>query len=168
MVLFYEWSKDKHWLEQLKPKRSVLASMDDFVDYGRQLITIAERLIAFEPHCCLGPLRGASFPCSLAAVTTNAYAVFDFFDYRAGSQPKNYQRVNSELRTIVAKRNPGCAVFRVAVVDTSISGHGINALVGILKSIREDISHYRKQRWELQIHLLHDSRGGQRFRSFRV
>ena len=87
-VLAYDWSKDRKELEQLSPKKWPLASTHDFDEYARKIITVAECLVDFEPHCSVGPLRGSSFPSSLAAVTTNNHVTFDFFNFRTGSPGK--------------------------------------------------------------------------------
>ena len=123
------WAEKKEQVEQLKPKNQPWAEITDFIDYSRGIINIAECLLLQNPHCCLAPLRGASFPGSLTKVTTYGKVAFDYFDYRNRNLSGRRAEIIKEMGNIIARRNTGEESFRLAVIDAAIGGHGINDLV---------------------------------------
>lgn len=156
----YDWRKEGHKIEAQPAKSRPWASMESFIVYSRRIIEIAESVAAFQADCCLGALRGAAFPASLVETTTYGRATFDYFNYRNGNSKENHPRVLAELEQIIKRRNIDSPEFRIAIVDAAIGGHGITAMVPLLRNIWDSSGDYNKQRWLILIHLLHDRREG--------
>jgi hypothetical protein len=100
-------------------------------------------------------LRGAAKPCVLVEVMNKGSVQYDFFDFQRGSDPQNHGRIISDLKEILEARDPERENFRINVTDTAHGGQGINALVSALKEIKEGTNAFKKQIWNLDVHLLH-------------
>lgn len=127
----------------------------DFHAYGQQIEILAHRATDAKSHVCLGPLRGASKPCVLAEVMSRGELQYDFFDYQRGSDPASRPAVISRLKPILIARDPNQELYRINVTDTVKGGYGINALVSIMKEIKEGTAAFQNQSWMLDLHLLH-------------
>jgi hypothetical protein len=127
----------------------------DFDVYGDRLISLTHHILESEPHCSLGPVRGGAKPCALVEVMSRGACEYDYFNYQCGSHAANRQRVLGDLKPILLARNPEEEVYRINVTDTAGGGHGINALVSILKEIKEGTADFRNQKWQLGVRLLH-------------
>jgi hypothetical protein len=128
----------------------------DFLLYGEALTSISENVRHFTPDCSLGPLRGASKPCTLVEVMSRGGVNYDFFNYQEGHKLSNRPRVIGDLKPILLARNPENETYRINITDAACGGQGINALALILKEIKESTSEFKRQNWELRLDLLHD------------
>lgn len=129
----------------------------DFDVYSEKLVELTEHTTKAAPHCLLAPLRGAAKPCATTEVMSRGQIRYDYFNFQAGSDSKNHGRITNDLGSIIGQRDPGLDVYRINVTDTARGGQGINALVSLLKDIREGRSQFKHQRWILDLNLLHDT-----------
>jgi hypothetical protein len=140
-------------------KKTPTIKQADLDAYGRTCIELARDLANLGGHLRLGPLRGAARPCLLMEAMAFGSGDFTFFNYKAGCQPQNADRVKSELYPILKACDPNEAVYRIQVVDTAIGGHGINELTKYLRELKEKYAQFRNQKWELDLRILHANDG---------
>lgn len=143
------------WYSALS-KYSCKVSDSDFSNYAGRLVELTEHTLQTAPQCLLGPLRGAAKPCVTTEVMSKGKFSYDFFNFQAGSQKENHGRIKTDLTNILKQRDPGAGEYRINVTDTARGGYGINALVELLREIREGNAQFNHQRWILDINLLHD------------
>lgn len=136
-----------------------LIAQADINAYGQTCIQLAQNLSHIGGNLRLGPLRGAVRPCLLMDAMTQGAGDFTFFNYKAGCQPENAERVKADLRPILLAANPHNETYRIQVVDTAIGGHGINALTSYLRELKEKQPEFRKQKWVLDLHIIHATDG---------
>lgn len=141
----YDFAKHKELIEA-KASTQPWIENADLYSYGRSIVDIAERIHSLKPDCCLGPLRGAAFPCSLVDTTVQGRARVDYFNFRENSNPANRPAITRELGRILARRNNMEEEFRVAVIDTAIGGQSINMLVQILKEFWKGRADFQMQK----------------------
>ncbi len=143
------------WFSSLS-KFPCCVAESDFDIYAEKLVELTEHTAKSEPHCLLGPLRGAAKPCVTTEVMSRGQFIYDYFNFQAGSDNKNHKRIAGDLLTILKQRDPFERDFRINVTDTARGGQGINTLVSLLKDIREGHAQFKRQRWILDLNLLHD------------
>jgi hypothetical protein len=143
------------WYSALS-KFSCKVSESDFSNYAGRLVELTEHTLEAAPQCLLGPLRGAAKPCVTTEVMSKGKFSYDYFNFQAGSQKENHSRIITDLTTILKQCDPGVGEYRINVTDTARGGHGINALVELLRDIREGNAQFRRQHWLLDLNLLHD------------
>lgn len=151
----FEFGSDE-WFTSLS-KFECQVNNSDFDTYGDQMVSLTDHIQTSEPHCSLGPVRGGAKPCALVEVMSRGACEYDYFNYQCGSHTENRQRVIGDLKPILLDRDPGQEMYRINVTDTAKGGYGINALISILKEIKEGSPDFRKQQWQLGVNLLHTS-----------
>lgn len=129
----------------------------DFDLYAEKLVKLTEHTLRIEPHCLLGPLRGAAKPCVTTEVMARGQFTYDYFNFQAGSQTQNHGRIKEDLTKILKQRDPGASEYRICVTDTARGGQGINTLVALIRAVREGHAQFRHQHWILDLNLLHDT-----------
>lgn len=129
----------------------------DFQNYGEQMIYLTNRVVSFGPHCSLGPLRGASKPCVMSEVMSRGKCEYEYFDFHQGSKEENQPSIIGNLSEILLRRDPGEEIYRINITDVVRGGNGINALVKLLAHVKETHSEFQKQRWVLDLNLVHDT-----------
>jgi hypothetical protein len=123
--------------------------------YGQTCIKLANDVASIDSHLRLGPLRGAARPCVMVEVMTSSSVDFEFFNYKAGCQPQNANRVKDLLYPILRDADPHQGIYRIQVVDTAVGGYGINALTSYLWDIKNAHGQFKKQKWELDYRIIH-------------
>jgi hypothetical protein len=144
------------WYEAIS-NFSTRVAEEDFQKYGEQLVYLTKQVVSFNPHCSLGPLRGAAKPCVTSEVMSRGKCEYDFFNFQQGSENKNHQRIIKDVSEILLRRDPGEKIYRINITDTAKGGNGINSLVGLLDHVKESTSTFKNQRWILDLNLLHDT-----------
>lgn len=156
--------RNSYTIEQINTKAEMLLTecrtipiidQSDIDQYGQICVHLAERLATANSHLRLGPLRGAARPCLLMNVMASGSGNFTFFDYQAGCQTYNAERVKSDLYSILSNADPNEGIYKIQVLDTAIGGQGINALTCYLRDLKEKNAQFRKQRWELDLLIIH-------------
>jgi len=128
----------------------------EFDCYAGKLVELTEHTLEASPNCLLAPLRGAAKPCAIAEVMSRGQVLYDYFNFQAGSDTRNQPRIKNELITILRQRDPGTSTFRINITDTARGGQGINALVSMIRDIREADAQFNNQQWILDLNLFHD------------
>ena len=145
-------AKATSWIAE--SKKTPLIAQADVNAYGQTCIQLAQDLANADGNLRLGPLRGAVRPCLLMDAMTQGAGDFTFFNYKAGCQPENAERVKADLYPILAAANPHQETYKIQVVDTAIGGHGINALTQYLRELKER-NEFRNQKWVLDLRIIH-------------
>jgi hypothetical protein len=130
---------------------------EDFQKYGEQSVYLTNQVVSFNPHCSLGPLRGAAKPCVTAEVMSRGKCEYEFFNFQQGSEKKNHPRIIADVSEIILRRDPGEEMYRINITDTAKGGNGINTLVELLDHVKGSTSAFKHQRWVLDVNLLHDT-----------
>lgn len=151
----FEFGSDE-WSAAVR-KYSTRVTSADFDTYGGKLIELTHHVTTTEPHCSLGPLRGAAKPCVLAEVMSRGACEYEFFNFQESTNAANHPRVIRDLAEIVRRNDPGEEVYRINITDTAKGGHGINTLVGLMARVKESVPAFRNQRWKLDLNLIHDT-----------
>ena len=141
------------WLNECKKVPVVQQAELDV--YGQVCIKLAKDVASVGADLRLGPLRGAARPCMMLEVMTAGSLDFEFFNYKAGCQPKNSDRVKDLLYPILCNADPHEGIYRIQVVDTAVGGYGINALTRYLWDIKNRHVQFKKQKWELDYRIIH-------------
>lgn len=123
--------------------------------YGQVCVDLAKDLATAENHLRLGPLRGAARPCLLMNVMAFGSGSFTFFNYKAGCQPENADRVKQDLYSLLAAADPNEEVYKIQIVDTAVRGDGINTLRRYLWELKQQHARFHKQKWELDLRIIH-------------
>lgn len=137
-------------------KYSTRVTSSDFDHYGEKLVDLTSYVVSFNPHCSLGPLRGAAKPCVMAEVMSRGACQYEFFNFQGNSVQATHPRIIADLSEILKRRDPGEEVYRINVTDAGRGGNGINNLVSLLGVVKEKNPSFRKQKWELDLNLVHD------------
>ena len=128
---------------------------DELDVYGQTCIKLARDVASVDSHLRLGPLRGAARPCLMVEVMTSSSVDFEFFNYKAGCQPENANRVKDLLYPILRDSDAHEGIYRIQVVDTAVGGYGINALTNYLWDIKNAHGQFKKQKWDLDYRIIH-------------
>ncbi|GEM_PF-2302997 len=145
--------KTAAWLNECRKVPVVEQAVFDV--YGQTCIKLAKDVASIDAHLRLGPLRGAARPCVMVEVMTSSSVDFEFFNYKAGCQTYNANRVKDLLYPILRDADPQQGVYRIQIVDTAVGGYGINALTSYLWDIKNAHGQFKKQKWELDYRIIH-------------
>lgn len=148
-----------NWVNTSTGEKKWKIHADHIDSYADTAVKLTEAVTATRAACRLAPLRGAARPCKLVEVMSRGKVEFQFFNFTQGSSGKEAAGIRAELLTILLRNDPGQELYRIQVVDTAIGGHGIAALVDLLKAIHEEHANFKKQAWLVDIHLLHPTNG---------
>lgn len=151
----FEFGSDE-WSQAVR-KYSTQVTAADFDVYGGKLVELTSHVTTVEPHCSLGPLRGAAKPCVMTEVMSRGACEYEFFNFQESSNTANHPRVISDLSGILQRNDPGHELYRINITDTAKGGQGINTLVGLIGRVKESVSAFRKQQWKLDLNLIHDT-----------
>jgi len=149
----------EHWLGTSTGEKKWEIDAGHIDCYADTAVKLAEALADTSAACCLAPLRGAARPCMLIEIMSRGRIEFEFFNFRQGSSKKRDDEIRSELLAILQRKDPRQELYKIQVVDTAIGGHGIVALVDLLKTLHDGQAGFAKQSWVLDIHLLHPTNG---------
>jgi hypothetical protein len=151
----FEFGSDE-WSAAVR-KYSTPVTAEDFDSYGGKLVELTSHILSFEPHCSLGPLRGAAKPCVTAEVMSRGECAYEFFNFQENSNRDTHPRIIKDLTEILLRRDPGQEIYRINVTDTSRGGQGINNLVQLMTELKSTVPEFKHQRWQLDLNLLHDT-----------
>jgi hypothetical protein len=151
----FEFGSDE-WSAAVR-KYSTPVTPEDFDSYGGKLVQLTAHVLSFEPHCSLGPLRGAAKPCVTAEVLSRGGCEYEFFNFQENSNKDTHPRIIKDLAEILLRRDPGQEIYRINVTDTSRGGQGINNLVQLMTEVKSTVPEFKNQRWQLDLNLLHDT-----------
>lgn len=143
------------WSEAVR-KYSTKVTITDFDHYGEKLVELTNHVVSLNPHCSLGPLRGAAKPCVMVEVMSRGGCQYEFFNFQGNSVQATHPRIVADLAEILKKRDPGEEVYRINVTDAGRGGNGINNLVYLLGVVKESASEFQHQKWKLDLNLVHD------------
>lgn len=156
---FLNESKITTFLEKSTGDKKWELDDDHINSYAETIVKLSEAVIASNATCRLAPLRGAARPCMLLQVMSRGEVEFEPFNFRQGSSGTRNLEITKELEKILHGRDTGKEVYTIQIVDTAIGGHGIVALVNLLRDLHDENFAFKKQFWVIDIHLLHPSNG---------
>ena len=127
------------------------------MDYAKVMRFLCAELLAHPSDCNLAPLRGARLPSLLVETMTASAVTFEPLDYHNGANRvrAGEQKLREDIRKILKKKNRRFDTFLLSVVDVVEGGYGMEALVDVLKEIKDADGDFSAQHWLIRLQLLH-------------